>query len=334
MRLVCADGEPQYRRRLGEDQLARLEAEGHELVWFDGAPHALEGWSERVRGAEGLLLVWRLPRGVLTANGTLRVVSFVGTGVETYVDLEEARAAGVTVCNVPRSGANANAVAEHALALTLAVARRVPECDRAARSGSWAQTEGLELRGRRLGVVGAGPIGIRMIELGKALGMSVVCWTRRRSPERERELGAPLVELEQLFASSDVVSLHLAPRPETERIIDRHLLNLLRPHAILVNTARGSLLDEDALAELLDAGAIGGAGLDVLAAEPPPADYPLLFSPRVVLTPHVGFYTAEASTELLRTAVENLLAFGRGSPQNVRSSRRRDCLDLDEAPRG
>src|SRR5207244_6026309 len=133
---------------------------------------------------------------------------------------------------------------------------RVPAGDRAVRVGSWEQTDGLELRRRRLGVVGAGPIGARMIELGKALGMSVVCWTRRRSPERERELGAPLVELDELFASADVVSLHLAHRPETERLVDRRLLGLLQPHAILVNTARGALVDEAALAELLDAGAI------------------------------------------------------------------------------
>src|SRR5207248_652557 len=107
----------------------------------------------------------------------------------------------------------------------------------------------------------------------------------RRSPERERELGAPLVELDELFASSDVVTLHLAHRPETERIVDRRLLGLLQPHAILVNTSRGALVDEPALAELLTAGAIGGAGLDVLGAEPPPPDHPLLSCPHVVLTP-------------------------------------------------
>jgi phosphoglycerate dehydrogenase-like enzyme len=315
MRLVCADGEPQYRRLLQPDQLARLEADGHELEWFDCAPESVEGWAERLRDAEGVLLLWRLPAGVLSATPSVRVVSFVGTGVETYVDLAEARAGDVTVCNVPRYGANA--VAEHALALILAVARRVPEGDRAVRAGSWTQTEGLELRGRRLGVVGAGPIATRMIELGKALGMTVVCWTARRSPERERELGATLVDLDELFASADVVSLHLAHRPETEGIVDRHLLSLLQPHAILVNTARGALVDERALAELLEAGSIRGAGLDVLGSEPPPAGHPLLASPRVVITPHVGFLTAEASGELLRASLENLLAFARGQPQNV-----------------
>jgi phosphoglycerate dehydrogenase-like enzyme len=317
MRLVCADGEPQYRRLLSDEQLARVEAEGHELTWFDGAPSSVDGWVKRLRRADGLLLLWRLPPGVLAATPELQVVSFVGTGVETYVDFDEARVAGVTVCNVPRYGANA--VAEHALALVLAVARRVPRGDAAVRGGSWEQTEGLELRGRRLGVVGAGPVGARMIELGKALGMNVVCWTRRRSPERELELGAPLVELDELFASSDVVSLHLAPHPDTHGIVDRRLLELLRPDAILVNTARGSLVDEQALAQLLASGRIRGAGLDVLGTEPPPPDHPLLSSPRTVLTPHVAFHTAESSAELMRISLENLLAFARGEPQNVRS---------------
>jgi phosphoglycerate dehydrogenase-like enzyme len=315
VRIVCPDGEPQYRRLLDPEQLERLEAEDNELEWFDAVPDSVEGWIERLREAEGVLLLWRLPPGVLAACPTVRVVSYVGTGVEMYVELGEAEAGGVTVCNVPRYGANA--VAEHALALILAVARRVPDGDRAVRAGTWQQTDGIELRGRRLGVVGAGPIGARMIELGKALGMTVVCWTRQRSAEREHELGAPLVELDELFASADFVSLHLAHRPETEEIVDRRLLALLQPHAILVNTARGALVDEQGLAELLEAGAIRGAGLDVLGAEPPPADHPLLSCPRVVLTPHVGFNTAESSGELLRVSLGNLLAFARGEPQNV-----------------
>jgi phosphoglycerate dehydrogenase-like enzyme len=315
VKLVCPDGEPQYRALLDPEQLARLEADGHELEWFDRAPESEAAWVERLTGAEGVLLLWRLPPGVLSACPTVRVVSYVGTGVEFYVEMDEARAGGVTVCNVPHYGAAA--VAEHALALVLAVARNVPENDRAVRSGSWEQTEGLELRGRRLGVVGAGPIGMRMVELGRALGMEVVCWTRRRTPERERALGVPLVELDELFAASDVVSLHLAHRPETEGLVDRRLLSLLPPHAILVNTARGALLDEGALAELLEAGALRGAGLDVLATEPPPPDHSLIAAPRVVLSPHVAFHTKESSAELVRVSLENLLAFARGEPQNV-----------------
>jgi phosphoglycerate dehydrogenase-like enzyme len=317
MRFVVADGEPQYRRLLGDEELALLERDGHELAWFDGPPGSHDAWIERLRDADGVMLLWGLPSGVLTRTPTIRVLSFVGAGVESYVDLDEARAAGVTVCNSPTQGANA--VAEHAVALLFAVARNVPESDRTVREGLWIQNEGLELRGRRLGVVGAGGIGARVIELGKALGMDVVCWTRRRSPERERELGAPIVELDRLFASCDAVSLHLPGVAETVGIIDRSLLSAMPPHGILVNTCRGSVVDEQALAELLEAGALGGAGLDVLSAEPPPPNHPLLSAPRVVLTPHVGFHTGESTAAQLRVAIQNLCAFARGQPQNVRS---------------
>jgi D-3-phosphoglycerate dehydrogenase len=316
VRFVCPDGEPQYRPLLDRDLLAQLKADGHELEWHDAAPETPEEWIERIRDADGMLVLWRVPPGVIRATPTLRVISFVGTGVETYLQIDEVRAGGVTLSNVPSYGSNA--IAEHAVALLFAVARRLTERDRAVRAGSWVQDEALELRGRRLGVVGAGPIGTRMIELGKALGMRVVCWTRARTPERERELGVPLVELDELFSGSDVVSLHLAVTPETEGIVDRRLLGLLPPHAIVINTARGALLDEHALAELLEAGKLGGAGLDVLGTEPPPPTHPLLHAPRVVITPHVAFHTAEASRELLRISLENLLAYARGEPQNVR----------------
>jgi phosphoglycerate dehydrogenase-like enzyme len=316
MRFVCPDGEPQYRPLLDRELLAQLEADGHELVWHDAAPETPEEWSERIRGADGMLVLWRVPPGVIRATPTLRVISFVGTGVEMYLEIDEVRAGGITLSNVPSYGSNA--IAEHAVALLFAVARRITERDQAVRAGSWAQDEALELRGRRLGVVGAGPIGTRMIELGQALGMTVVCWTRTRTPERERELGVPLVELDELFSTSDVVSLHLAVTPETEGIVDRRLLGLLPPHAIVINTARGALLDEHALAELLEAGKVGGAGVDVLGVEPPPPTHPLLNAPRVVITPHVAYHTAEASRELLRISLENLVAYARGEPQNVR----------------
>ncbi len=317
MRFVCADGEEQYRAVLDPDQLARLEAAGHELVWFEGRPRTLEEWQERLVGAEGLLLMWSLPAGLLAGHPRLRVVSFVGTGAASYVDLAEARASGVHVCYVPNYGANA--VAEHAFALAFAVARAIPQGDRLVRSGRWSpgQYGGLELRGRRLGVIGVGPIGARAIEIGRALGMEVVAWTRSPSPERARRLGVRFVALEELFASADLVSLHLAHTPETERLIGRRLLSLLKPEAILVNTARGQLLDSEALVELLERGAFRGAGLDAFEEEPLPAGHALLRCPRVVLTPHVAFNTPEAKAELVRIALDNLLAFATGEPRNL-----------------
>jgi phosphoglycerate dehydrogenase-like enzyme len=312
MRFVCADGEEQYRRLLDG-----LELGGHDLDWLDGRPADEREWSSRVRGADGLLLLWGLPSGVLTESPHVRIVSFVGSGAGSYVDLAEAARLGVTVCNVPRYGANA--VAEHAFALVLAVARQIPFGDRLVRSGAWGPGHyaGWELSGGRLGVVGLGPIGARVVELGRALGMTPIAWTRSPTPERAEELGVEFVPLEELFASSDVVSLHVAHTPETERLVDRRLLSLLQPHAVLVNTARGQLVDNAALVELLEAGSFQGAGIDAFEQEPLPPDHPLLRCERVVLTPHVAFNTPQSSAELLRIAVENLVGFAAGRPQNV-----------------
>lgn len=312
MRFVCADGEPQYREHARAADLG-----DNELAWFEGRPPSREVWRERLRDAGGLLLLWGLPAGVLTESPHVRVVSFAGTGAGSYVDLAEARRLGVTVCNVPSYGANA--VAEHALALAFAVARSIPRGDALVRSGAWRPGAygGLELRGRRLGVVGAGPTGARVVELGLALGMEPVAWTRTPTPERAAALGARFVPLEELFAESDVVSLHLAHTPETERIVDRRLLSLLRPHAILVNTARGQLVDGEALVELLETGAFHGAGVDAFEHEPLSADDPLARCDRVVLTPHVAFNTPDAAAELIRLCVDNLVAFAAGQPRNV-----------------
>jgi phosphoglycerate dehydrogenase-like enzyme len=312
VRFVCADGEEQYRRLLLGTDLG-----GNELGWMDGRPGDQGEWSKRLRGADGLLLLWGLPSGVLTTSPHVRVVSFAGTGAGSYVDLDEAGRLGVTVCNVPRYGANA--VAEHAVALAFAVARQIPVGDRLVRSGAWGpgHYDALELRGGRLGVVGVGPIGTRVIELGRALGMSPAAWTRSPTSERARGLGVDFVPLDKLFGTSDLVSLHVAHTPGTERLVDRRLLSLLQPHAVLVNTARGQLVDNVALVELLEAGSFRGAGIDVFEHEPLPLGDPLLSCERVVLTPHIGFNTPQSSAELLRIAVENLVVFAAGTPQNV-----------------
>ena len=319
MRFVCADGEPQYRALLDEQLLEKLRAAGHELAWFDGRPPDADAWVERLHGCDGVLLLWPMPAGVLVLVPSVRVVSFAGTGIEAYVDVEEARRLGIALCNVP--GYGANAVAEHAFALALAVARSVAAGDRTVRSGRWGPGEGkyagVELRGRRLGVVGAGPIGSRAVAIGRGLGMHVVAWTRSPSPERASELGAPFVALAELFRTADVVTLHLAHRPETERVVDARLLGLLGPDAIFVNTARAQLVDTDALVAVLERGAILGAGLDVFEAEPLPRDHPLLRLDNVVLTPHIGFNTPQASAELMRIALENIVAFAAGRPQNL-----------------
>jgi D-3-phosphoglycerate dehydrogenase len=296
--------------------VARVLAEaGHELDWHEGVPSDLSSFVARCRDADALLVLWSLPSGVFTACPSVRALSWAGTGVGTFVDLAEAARCGVTVCNVPSYGANA--IAEHALALLLAVARAVPAGDRDLRAGRWAPGDGVELAGQRLGVVGLGPIGRRMTELGRALGMDVVAWTRTATPERAAAAGVPLVPLEELFATSGAISLHVAHTPATTGLVDAALLARLRPGAILVNTARAEVVDQAALLDALHDGRLRGAGLDVFTREPLPADDPLLQEPRLVLTPHVAYRTPEASRELLRTCAENLVQWAAGRPQHV-----------------
>jgi phosphoglycerate dehydrogenase-like enzyme len=314
MIFVCPDGEPQYRETIVR-HAGCLRDDGHEFRYFDGPPGDASTWDERLRDADGVLLLLDLPNDAIQRNPSLRVVSFCGTGVRAFVDVDVAAATGVTVCNVPAYGADA--VAEHAFALAFAAARSVAQGDRMIRAREWGQSEGLQLRGKTLGVVGAGPIGGRALEIGRALGMSCIFWTRNPTPERERRLGAEYVELPALFERSDLVSIHLAHTPETEGLIGGDLLGRMSAHAVLVNTARGAVLDGGALGDLLEAGRLKAAGLDVFESEPPSPDDPLVRSGRTVLTPHVGFCTPEANDELLLIGIENLRAFAAGKPRNV-----------------
>jgi len=314
MRFVCVDGEEQFESVLDREP---LRGTGHELIWHDGQPGDLEEWRRRLEGADGVMLMWGMPEGVLSASPSVKVVSFAGSGAGSYVPMAEARQAGVTVCNVPSYGANA--IAEHALALAFALARQVLDGDRLVRAGEWGPGAlgGVELTGRRLGVVGLGPIGTRMVQLGKALSMDTVAWTQSASKEREWQLGAPLVSLDELFSTSDVVSLHVAHRPETEGMVDARLLGLMKPHALLVNTARAQLVDTGALVDALTEGRIAGAAIDAFEEEPLPDGHPFLTAPRLLLTPHVAFNTPEASAELVRLTLDNLLAYAAGTPRNV-----------------
>ncbi len=226
---------------------------------------------------------------------TLRAVVFLGTGASSYIDLAAARARGVVVRTI--RGYGDRAVAEHAAALMFAAGRKVAAMDRAIRAGGWETLDGVEFAGRTLGVVGAGGIGREAIRIGAALGMKVVAWSRSGVPA-----GLPCAArpLDALLAESHVVSLHLALTPETAGILDRRRLGLMRPGAILVNTARGGLVDEAALIDALRAGRPAHAALDVFADEPPSADSPLRRLDNVTLTAHAGFMTREASVRLLR----------------------------------
>jgi phosphoglycerate dehydrogenase-like enzyme len=174
----------------------------------------------------------------------------------------------------------------------------------------------MELRGKTLGLVGLGPIGQEVARLGAGLGMRLVGWTRRAAPERALH-GLAFVSLEELFSQADVVSLHLSYRPETHGLISRALLARMKPTAWFVNTARAKLVDNAALAELLAAGRIAGAALDVHEEEPPRGEYIFRTLPNVLATPHIGYNTREASANMLRIAIDTVLAYARGERLHV-----------------
>jgi D-3-phosphoglycerate dehydrogenase len=262
------------------------------------------------------LLNWaKVGRQVIEACPKLKIVSFLGIGVDGFVDFDAARERGIRVANSP--GYGDRTVAEHAIALMFAVARRVPQFDTLVRSGGWAEhPSGLELRGRRIGLVGFGPIARETARMALGLGLEAMAWTRNAARYRRNFSTVKFVDLAELFDRSDIVSLHLSLNDATRGLIDAALLNRLKPEAIVINTARGGLLDYDCLEKLLGEGRIFGAGLDVFPTEPFP-DRPLKRLPNVVLTPHIGFNTTAALERLLRTGLDNLLHFLAGKPQNL-----------------
>jgi glyoxylate reductase len=252
------------------------------------------------------------------AGPGLRVVANFAVGYDN-VDLDACRSRGIAVTNTP--DVLTDATAELALALTLAAARRTSDAEAFLRRGEWrgwdpAAHLGLELRGATFGVVGLGRIGSRYAELVRPLAGSLLYTARSAKPEDERRLGAERAELGDLLARADVVSLHAPGGPGTAGMIGADELATMRPHAVLVNTARGSLVDSRALAAALRDGGIGGAGLDVYEHEP---DVPreLLEAPNCVLLPHVGSATTRARDGMARLAAQNVLAALRGeAPPN------------------
>jgi D-3-phosphoglycerate dehydrogenase / 2-oxoglutarate reductase len=268
---------------------------------------------ERIGGAEAVLNIRsssKFTAEVFAALPTLRLLSIWGTGTD-HVDLEAAARYCVTVTNTP--GVSAVSIAEHTLALLFAVARRIPQVDASTRRGEWLRGQSMELRGKTCGVIGLGAIGREFARLAAAIGMRVIAWTMhaRHIP------GVEMVEIDHLYRSSDIVSLHLRLSPETAGFLGRRELALLKPTAILLNTARGGLIDEPALTQALATNRLAGAGLDVFAQEPLPTGHPLTALPNVVLTPHCAGITPEALEAGLRMAVENIWRFAEGLPEHV-----------------
>ncbi|MFG2965044.1 2-hydroxyacid dehydrogenase [Streptomyces sp. NPDC048288] len=259
----------------------------------------------------------------LAAAPELELVQCASHGFD-YVDTEAARAQGVSVCTIGSSGAEAQNVAEQTFALMLALAKQLVPAHQALAEGDWAlprlQRSLTELSGKTLGIVGLGQIGQQVARRAAAFDMTVLYTQRRRASEEteERYGGARYVPLEELLAAADYVTLHCPLTPETRHLLGSERLALLRPTAFVVNTARGALIDQEALADALEKGTLAGAGLDVFDPEPPTPALRLLRAPHVVLSPHVGGVTRETLIRIALAAVQNVLDFLAGSaPRDI-----------------
>ena len=252
-----------------------------------------------------------------SAAPNLRFLGLFATGFDK-IDLDAARRHNVAVCNVP--GYSTEAVAQHAIALMLELTNRTCALDGEVRKGRWTQRKGccvwdrplIALSGKTFGVLGTGAIGCAAANIAKALGMRVIGF----SPNAKKEFCGEYVSLEELFRQSDVLSMHCAANEKTRGIINRETLAMMKPTAILVNTARGTLIDSDALAEALNADRLYAAGLDVVESEPIAMNHPLLNAKNCLITPHAAWTPADARNRLISIAAENLHAFLNGTRQN------------------
>jgi glycerate dehydrogenase len=314
-RIVVLDG---FTVNPGDNPWDELAALG-ELVVHERTPP--ERILERAADAE-IVLTNKTPLRAETLERLpqLRFVAVLATGTDC-VDLAAARRRGIPVSNVPEYGSDA--VAQHVFALLLALVQKIPEHHAAVRRGEWSRSPDfsfwiappVELAGKRLGIVGLGRIGRRVAEIGRAFGMEPVASLRPgETSARADESGIPRLPLDEVFATSGVVSLHCPLTAETRGLVGRERLERTKPGTYLVNTARGGLLDEAAVADALRSGLLAGAGLDVAAHEPLDPASPLLGAPNLILTPHMAWASLAARRRLLATTVENVRAFLAGKP--------------------
>lgn len=292
---------------------AALEAEGVKVTTFR-EPIASRDALVSALADVSIVIAMRertaFPREVFEKLPALQLLVTTGMA-NASIDVAAATDHGVTVCGTPGSP---TAAPELTWALLLAAARHLPAEENSLRAGTWQSTVGFELAGKTLGIVGLGKIGRRVAAYGRAFGMEVLAWSQNLTTAAAEEAGARLVSKEELFRASDVVTLHLRLSPRSENTVGEAELRLLGPEGILVNTARGPLVNQDALIRALSQGWIRGAALDVFDEEPLPAGHPLLAAPNTVLSPHLGYVTQESYREFYGGAFEDVTAWLAGSP--------------------
>ncbi len=311
--VVPGDLPPQIQ---GSAHLERLKPYGDVQLYTD-RPETPEEKIRRAEDADILINsrgIVKWPAKILCQLPKLKLISLCSIGTD-MIALDEAKKRGITVCNQP--GRTAPVVAEHGFGLMFALAKRAAFLTASMKAGGWPRMDNIYLQGKTLGVIGTGHIGAEMARLGRAVGMDVIAWTYNPSAARAETLGVRFVELDELLQTADVVSLHVRLTEESHHLMGEQEFGLMKPGTLLINVARGGVIDTAALIHTLNSGHLGGAAIDVYDQEPLPVNHPLLACEQVILTPHCADMTPEGVELLNEGAVDNIIAFLEGNPQNV-----------------
>lgn len=299
-----------------EEAAKQVKALGHEVVYYETRTEDTQELIARGKDAH-VIMIANLPfrKEVIAHCEKVKMISVAFTGVD-HLDVDYCKERGITVCNA--AGYSTNAVAELAFGLAISVLRNIPPCDKVARmEGTKAGLVGGELFGKTFGVVGTGAIGTRVATIAKAFGCDVVAYSRTKKADVEA-LGVTYLPLEEVLKKSDIVSLHVPMNTATKGLIGAKEIAMMKKDAILINTARGGVVDSQALADALNEETIAGAGIDVFEMEPPvPSTHPLMNSKHTVVTPHVAFASHEALYARALIVFDNIVKWEAGCPQNL-----------------
>ncbi len=306
-------------RHLPQAAIDYLQSRAALDIWPDRLPPPYSVLQEKIQGVEGILCLLTDPidRQLIESSPSLKVISQMAVGYDN-IDIAAATARGIPVGNTP--GVLTEATADLTWALLMAAARKIVEAQQWVQQGNWVTWEptlllGADLTGATLGIVGLGRIGQAIARRAAGFGMRLCYWNRqRREAEIEKALGVEFVSFEQLLRESDFITLHLALSSETYHLFGKQAFAQMKPSAILINTARGPIVEADALYHALKTGQIARAALDVTDPEPIPADSPLLSLPNILITPHIGSASQKTRTKMAMMAAENLVAGLRGEP--------------------
>lgn len=299
-----------------EELAAPLREAGHEFVYYEEKTTDVAELAERSADADIVIIANNpYPKEAFEEAADLKLINVAFTGID-HVDQAAAKDQEIQIANT--AGYSNTAVAELVIGLTIDVLRKISFGNDSVRHGEDVQLyQGNEIKGKTVGIIGTGSIGLETAKLFKAFGANLIGYNRTEK-EEAKALGLNYVSLDELLKTSDIVSVHLPLNDETENTLSREKLKLLKPEAVVINAARGPIIDNDALADLLNDGKIAGAGIDVFDMEPPISeDYPLLSAKNAVLTPHVAYLTDESMVIRANIAFDNVEKFLEGNPQNI-----------------